>query len=137
VPLGRLVLRGGLPCIGHLEKPASSRTMERNTLIIIGPTLGCGREAVFFEAPTYPKTPKTDTRCSLQPDDPRVLRGLSRGVARHRSRPLQPQACRLARPLQPRTPAPHLRPAIPAILPPGTTTQVPKVLDSYNYLTFI
>ena len=55
----RLVLRGGgLPCIGHLEKPASSRTMERNVLIIISPTLGCGREAGFLRRPPIPRRPR-------------------------------------------------------------------------------
>jgi hypothetical protein len=31
--------------------------------------------------------------------------------------------------------APHPRPALPAILPPATSTRVPKVLDSYTFLT--
>jgi hypothetical protein len=31
--------------------------------------------------------------------------------------------------------APHPRPALPAILPPATSTRVPKVLDSYNHWT--
>jgi len=33
--------------------------------------------------------------------------------------------------------APHPRPAFPAIIPPATSTRVPKVLDSYTALHFV
>jgi len=86
---------------------------------------------------TYPETPKMNARRSIQSNDPGVLRGLPRGAALYRPRPLQPQTDRLAGRLRRRAPAPYHRPAFPVILPPATSTRGPKVLDSYMQLTLI